>query len=72
MQNQISQAEKMATIEPMAEGLSHQINNRFYALSLIANDSLECLKLLDLTKCDTEVKRRLRGFATLWSGSNLT
>jgi len=56
MQDQISQAEKMATIGTMADGLSHQINNRFYALSLIAGDTIDTIKLTDTSKCTPEVK----------------
>ncbi|MFH1355221.1 MAG: ATP-binding protein, partial [Candidatus Omnitrophota bacterium] len=56
MQDQIAQAEKMATVGTMADGLSHQINNRFYALSLIAGDTIDTIKLTDTTQCSTEVK----------------
>jgi len=56
MQEQIAQAEKMATIGTMADGLSHQINNRFYALSLIAGDSIDTIKMMDTSKCTPEVK----------------
>jgi signal transduction histidine kinase len=56
MNEQIAQADKMATIGTMADGLSHQINNRFYALSLIAGDSIDTIKLTDTTKCTPEVK----------------
>ncbi|KPK96621.1 MAG: hypothetical protein AMJ95_13130, partial [Omnitrophica WOR_2 bacterium SM23_72] len=59
MQEQIAQAEKMATIGTMADGLSHQINNRFYALSLIAGDTLDTIKLTDTTKCTPEVKEMI-------------
>jgi signal transduction histidine kinase len=59
MQEQISQAEKMATIGTMADGLSHQINNRFYALSLIAGDSIDTIKLTDTSKCTPEVKEMI-------------
>jgi signal transduction histidine kinase len=59
MQEQIAQAEKMATIGTMADGLSHQINNRFYALSLIAGDSLDTIKMADTTKCTPEVKEMI-------------
>ncbi|MFH0827621.1 MAG: HAMP domain-containing sensor histidine kinase, partial [Candidatus Omnitrophota bacterium] len=51
------QAEKMATIGTMADGLSHQINNRFYALSLISGDSLDTLKLADTSKCPPEIQQ---------------
>jgi len=59
MHEQIAQAEKMATIGTMADGLSHQINNRFYALSLIAGDSIDNLKTTDTSKCSREVKEML-------------
>jgi len=49
---QLFQAEKLATIGTMADGLSHQINNRFHALSLISGDSLDILKTLDTSRCD--------------------
>ncbi len=59
MQEQVAQAEKMATIGTMADGLSHQINNRFYALSLIASDSIDTIKMTDTTQCTPEVKEML-------------
>ncbi|MBU1998849.1 MAG: GAF domain-containing protein, partial [Candidatus Omnitrophica bacterium] len=60
MQAQIAHAEKMATVGTMADGLSHQINNRFYALSLIAGDALDSLKITDTTKCTPEVQQMLQ------------
>ena len=42
---QLFQAEKMATIGTMADGLSHQINNRFHALGFIAGDALDTIQL---------------------------
>jgi signal transduction histidine kinase len=51
------QAEKMATIGTMADGLSHQINNRFHALSLIAGDSLDVIKTYDCSQCSEETKQ---------------
>lgn len=59
MQEQISQAEKMATIGTMADGLSHQINNRFYALSLIAGDTLDTVKLTDIRSYGSEQRELL-------------
>lgn len=56
MQEQIAQAEKMATIGTMADGLSHQINNRFYALALIAGDTINTVKSTDTSKCAPEIK----------------
>jgi len=47
MQEQIAQAEKMATVGTMADGLSHQINNRFHALALISGDVLDSIGLAD-------------------------
>jgi len=59
MQSQIAQAEKMATIGTMADGLSHQINNRFYALSLIAGDTIDTIKMTDASNCSPEIKDML-------------
>ncbi|MDD5729671.1 MAG: ATP-binding protein [Candidatus Omnitrophica bacterium] len=59
MQNQIAQAEKMATIGTMADGLSHQINNRFYALSLIAGDTIDTIKMSDTSQCSPEIKEMI-------------
>ena len=42
---QLYQAEKMATIGTMADGLSHQINNRFHALGFIAGDALDTINM---------------------------
>ncbi len=44
-QEQLFKAEKMATIGTMADGLSHQINNRLHALGFIASDILDTVKL---------------------------
>jgi len=41
---QLFKAEKMATIGTMADGLSHQINNRLHALGFIAGDVLDTIK----------------------------
>ena len=60
MQEQIAQAEKMATIGTMADGLSHQINNRFYALSLITGDTLDTIKTTDTSNCTSEVKEMVK------------
>lgn len=56
---QLFQAEKMATIGTMADGLSHQINNRFHALSLISGDALDILKSYDGSNCSDETKQVL-------------
>ncbi len=60
MHAQIAQAEKMATIGTMADGLSHQINNRFYALALISGDSLDTIKLTDTSGCTPEIQEIFR------------
>ena len=59
MQEQISQAEKMATIGTMADGLSHQINNRFHVLSLISGDVLDSISLADTAGYSIEQKELL-------------
>jgi len=41
---QLFKAEKMATIGTMADGLSHQINNRLHAMGFIAGDAIDTLK----------------------------
>jgi signal transduction histidine kinase len=55
-QEQLFQAEKMATVGTMADGLSHQINNRFQALSLISGDSIDILRTTDIANCSQDVK----------------
>jgi signal transduction histidine kinase len=60
MQEQIAQAEKMATIGTMADGLSHQINNRFNALALIAGDTIDTLKVTDASGCTPQVQEMLK------------
>lgn len=56
---QIAQAEKMATLGTMADGLSHQMNNRFHAMSLIASDALDCIKSSDSKNSSPEIKELL-------------
>lgn len=60
MQQQVAQAEKMATVGTMADGLSHQINNRFYALALIAGDTIDTIKTTDTSKCDPAMKEMIK------------
>ena len=60
MQEQIAQAEKMSTVGTMADGLSHQINNRFHALSLIAGDSIDTIKMTDTSQCTPEVREMIK------------
>ncbi|OGX41398.1 MAG: hypothetical protein A3G91_01520 [Omnitrophica WOR_2 bacterium RIFCSPLOWO2_12_FULL_50_9] len=42
---QLIKAEKMATIGTMADGLSHQINNRLHAMGFIAGDAVDTIRL---------------------------
>ncbi|MDD2751574.1 MAG: ATP-binding protein [Candidatus Omnitrophica bacterium] len=63
MQEQIAQAEKMATVGTMADGLSHQINNRFYALSLIAGDTIDTIKLTDTSTCSGEIQDMIKSIS---------
>jgi len=63
MQGQIAQAEKMATIGTMADGLSHQINNRFYALSLIAGDTIDTIKLTDTSACSEDIQGMIKSIS---------
>lgn len=44
-QEQLFKAEKMATIGIMADGLSHQINNRLHAMGFIAGDLKDTLSM---------------------------
>ncbi|MFC1594294.1 ATP-binding protein [Candidatus Omnitrophota bacterium] len=59
-QTQLFQAEKMATIGTMADGLSHQINNRFHALGMIAADTLDTIKLLHENSSPEEVREAIQ------------
>ena len=59
MHAQIAQTEKMATIGTMADGLSHQINNRFHALGLIAADTIDTIKMTDISGCSPQIKEML-------------
>lgn len=53
---QLLKAEKMATIGTLADGLSHQINNRLHAMGFIAGDALDTLKLGQNLQMSLEVK----------------
>ncbi len=56
---QLFQAEKMATIGTMADGLSHQINNRFHAMGFIAGDALDTIKLNKNLEMSDKLKEML-------------
>ncbi|MCA9399414.1 MAG: GAF domain-containing sensor histidine kinase [Candidatus Omnitrophica bacterium] len=49
-QAQLLRAEKMATIGTMADGLSHQINNRLHAMGFIAGDALDTIRMAKKNK----------------------
>jgi len=53
---QLVRAEKMATIGTMADGLSHQINNRLHALGFIAGDALDTLKIREKEPIPEDLK----------------
>ncbi len=53
---QLLKAEKMATIGTLADGLSHQINNRLHAMGFIAGDALDTLKMGHNLPMSLEVK----------------
>jgi signal transduction histidine kinase len=42
---QLLRAEKMATIGTMADGVAHQINNRFHCLGLISSDAMDSIEM---------------------------
>lgn len=63
MYEQASQAEKMATIGTMADGLSHQINNRFHAIALIAADTVDSINFIDTANCSDEIKELFKGIS---------
>lgn len=56
---QLLKAEKMATIGTLADGLSHQINNRLHAMGFIAGDALDTLKLGHNLPMSLEVKEMI-------------
>ncbi|MEI8010875.1 MAG: ATP-binding protein [Candidatus Omnitrophota bacterium] len=61
-QEKLFKAEKMATIGTMADGLSHQINNRLHAMGFIASDMLDTLKLRRDFFSTDELKPLLKEF----------
>lgn len=59
---QLFKAEKMATLGTMADGLSHQINNRLHAMGFIAGDALDSLQLLQKRpRMSKEIKGLVEG-----------
>jgi len=55
---QLFRAEKMATIGTMADGLSHQINNRLHAMGFITSDVMDTVSI-ELKKNDLGEAREL-------------
>jgi len=58
---QLLKAEKMATVGTMADGLSHQINNRLHAMGFIAGDAIDTIKLRKKKKLSPDMKKFLDG-----------
>lgn len=56
---QLFKAEKMATIGTMADGLSHQINNRLHAMGFISGDALDSINLKRKDMVSPEAKELL-------------
>jgi len=56
---QLLKAEKMATVGTMADGLSHQINNRLHAMGFIAGDAIDTIKLKKKGKLSADMKKLL-------------
>ncbi len=56
--------ERMASLGTMAGGMTHQINNRFNAISMATSDTIDTLKFIDLEKATKEeLKDRLNQIA---------
>lgn len=56
---QLIKAEKMATIGTMADGLSHQINNRLHAMGFIAGDAADTIRLKKKEQLPPETRQLL-------------
>jgi signal transduction histidine kinase len=56
---QLFRAEKMATIGTMADGLSHQINNRLHAMGFIAGDALDTINLKKKDNWPSDIKETI-------------
>lgn len=53
-QAQLFAAERMTSMGAMAGGMSHQINNRFYAISLATSDTIDTINLFDAEHASKE------------------
>jgi signal transduction histidine kinase len=58
---QLLKTEKMATIGVMADGLSHQINNRLHAMGFITGDALDTIRRKQDIPMSPELKELLTG-----------
>jgi GAF domain-containing protein len=58
-QEQLFKAEKMATIGTMADGLSHQINNRLHAMGFIAGDAIDTINIKQQENLPEDIKKTL-------------
>ena len=53
-QAQLFAAEQMASLGTMAGGMTHQINNRFHAITMATSDTIDTLNLLNLGEASKE------------------
>lgn len=53
-QAELFSRERMASLGTMAGGMTHQINNRFNAISMATSDTIDTLKFIDLEKATKE------------------
>jgi len=58
-QADLFQTAKMATLGQMAGGMSHQINNRFYVLTILAGTMKAAMKDVDLATADPATRQAL-------------
>lgn len=58
-QAQLFATERMTSMGAMAGGMSHQLNNRFHAISMATSDTIDTLKFIDTSSCSEEVKQYL-------------
>jgi len=58
-QADLFQTAKMATLGQMAGGMSHQINNRFYVLTILAGTMKAALNALNLDTADREIREMI-------------
>lgn len=59
-QAELFSRERMASLGTMAGGMTHQINNRFNAISMATSDTIDTLKFIDPNSCSQEAKEYLQ------------